>query len=247
MVVWLLLYNGFHMNKELQKLLERVEAQKVLTEKQKEIILRKAESLGEDMDEVVFRLEAIPLETVPADAPKESAKLGKVEKCPHCGAPVTDTMLACPECGFVFAEETDAGKKARKDIAELEQKLLEAAKPARKNEERWDPQAVDRRMVRVIQAFPLPVTKEGLLLFLEYAYSNYSGASNILIGKAWHGKMTQAYLTLSRLGKDDPKIQQDLRSYQPYIKEKVVDQTFKKMMIVMVYFVVMMLLILLFS
>ena len=207
------------MNKELQELLERVEAQKVLTEKQKEIILRKAEALGEDMDEVVFRLESIPLKTDPADAPKESAKLGRVEKCPHCGAPVMDTMLACPECGFVFAEETGAGKKARRDIAELEQKLIEAAKPASKNEAFWDPEAAGRRIVNVIQAFPLPVTKEGLLLFLEFAYSNYSGASEDEIINAWHGKMTQAYLTLSRLGKDDPKIQQELMFYKPASNE----------------------------
>ena len=232
-----------NMHTEIEKMLALAEENGHLTEKQREIIVRKADAMGEDMDEVIFRLEAIPSAVEFVARPQESAKLGKVEKCPHCGAPVTDTMLACPECGFVFAEETGAGKKARKDIAELERKLIEAAKPTSKDEELQDPQAADRRMARVIQAFPLPVTKEGLLLFLEYAYSNYSGASDPLIIKVWNGKMSQAYLTLSRLGKDDPKIQQELMFYQPYFNETDEDREKKELKLwvrnALLYFVVM--------
>ena len=205
-------------------MLARVEERGHLTEKQREIIVRKAEAMGEDMDEVIFRLEAIPSAVDFVTKPQESAKLGKVEKCPHCGSPVTDTMLACPECGYVFNEENDASRQARDEIAKLEDKLMRAAAHSNIITDLMGLRA--REQASIINSFTLPATKEGLSQLLEYSYSRYLSvaedtlSNKDMLKKAWMGKMTQAYNVLARLGKGDPEIEQTLERYSPIIKKK---------------------------
>ena len=80
------------MHKEVQEMIDRVKAKGALTEKQREIILHKAEFLGENIDEIEFILETIPMvlknDTTPEikteDPQIVSERKDKVKKCPAC-------------------------------------------------------------------------------------------------------------------------------------------------------------------
>ena len=215
------------MHPEIEKLIAIAKDNGKLTEKQKEIILRKAESLGEDKDEVEFLLETISQDvsmnsattsnnvTNHAVALSEQTGKEKVNKCPHCGAPITDTMLACPECGFSFGKEQSTTREIRQEIAQLEKKLTSVNA---KNDSDIFGESV-KKQTSIINSFTLPVTKEGLLYLLDFSYTNCVGADDRRIKKAWYGKAMQAYSMLYRLEKKDPDIQGQLVDYSAKLKD----------------------------
>lgn len=75
------------MHPEIEKLIDLALADGQITEKEKAIILRKAEKLGEDIDEVEMILEG-KLSKLAQTKNKEQSetKQGLIKKCPHCGA-----------------------------------------------------------------------------------------------------------------------------------------------------------------
>lgn len=215
------------MHPEIEKLIAIAKDSGKLTEKQKEIILRKAESLGEDKDEVEFLLETISQDvslnsatvsnnvTDYAVALSEQTGKEKVNKCPHCGAPVTDTMLSCPECGFSFGREQSTTREIRQEIAQLEKKLTSVN--AKKDSDIFGDSV--KKQTSIINSFTLPVTKEGLLYLLDFSYANCVGADDRRIKKAWYGKAMQAYTMLYRLEKKDPAIQGQLVDYSSKLND----------------------------
>lgn len=200
------------MHTDIEKLINIARDSGELTEKHKEIILRKAEKLGEDVDEVEMLLE-----TMKPRKKAISSTVNKIEKkikCPNCGAIISETTFQCPECGYTLQKENEASEDARKMIEKL-QLALQKARGTRE-------QAI------VINTFALPITKEGLLLLLDFSYSNYvaigndaSSSSQAPIKKAWYGKTVQAMNMLNRIGERDSEIQAIVSKYNVLIhKEK---------------------------
>ena len=206
------------MHQDIEKLLNTAKEKGYITEKQREIILNKAQQLGEDMAEVEFVLEDIPLK-------KDITEKAKTKKCPHCGAFIIETLLSCPECGYVFQNENAASKEAKVIIDDLKYQLNDAAKPLSKLETLWNPNLSIERQVNVINSFILPTTKEGLMLLLEFAYSNYIAIGNNAndyikkpIKNAWHSKAIQAINMLSRLGNDSLDIKTAIEKYNTLLR-----------------------------
>lgn len=94
-------------NEQIEKLIELALADGELTEKEKQILFKRAEAAGIDLDEFEMVLEARLFEktknrtTEPAAAPK-SDKLGDVKKCPACGAIAESFATKCSDCGNEF-------------------------------------------------------------------------------------------------------------------------------------------------
>ena len=110
-------------NEQIEALISAALADGVLTEKEKQILFKKAESMGIDRDEFEMVLDARlvefkkketqeaeqhQLEMEMAKAAQKSApksnKYGDVRKCPACGAIVESFQTKCPECGYVFTD-----------------------------------------------------------------------------------------------------------------------------------------------
>lgn len=108
-------------NEQIEALISAALADGVLTEKEKQILFKKAESMGIDLDEFEMVLDARlvelkkkeareaeqhELEMEKAKAAQKSApksnKYGDVRKCPTCGAMVESFQTKCPECGYEF-------------------------------------------------------------------------------------------------------------------------------------------------
>ena len=102
----------------LEKLIDAALADGELTEKEKQVLFKRAEAMGIDLDEFEMVLDSrlyertkqmkqqataasvIPPVT-PTSAPT-SNKYGDVKKCPSCGAMIETYTTRCPDCGFEF-------------------------------------------------------------------------------------------------------------------------------------------------
>ena len=193
-----------------------------ISQKHRDLILNKAKEVGEDPDLVNMFIDK-ELEKINASKATVSDTGKGVKKCPHCGAPITDTMLSCPECGFVFQKENKASEDVRERIDKLEEALSEAALPRQGGLLYTDEPS--QRMVPIINSFTLPYTKEGLVQMLELSYSNYVSTDNTIgtdgmrpVRKAWYGKAIQALNALSRF--DDNEIHAVVSHYKSLLRSE---------------------------
>jgi hypothetical protein len=97
-------------NEKIENLINFALADGELTEKEKQILFKKAEEEGIDLDEFEMVLDAKLHEkqqstkqpvSPPTAAPK-SDKLGDIRKCPACGAIVQSFATKCSDCGTEF-------------------------------------------------------------------------------------------------------------------------------------------------
>lgn len=212
------------MHTDIERLISIAKETRELTEKQREIILRKARQLGEDIDEVEMILESIrPKKNIDESTRATEKRM----KCPNCGALISETSFKCPECGYVLQLENKASEEARSEVDRLQERLAESSKPTNKTDSilaSISPQIAIQRQVSVINTFTMPTTKEGLTQLLEFAYSNYISIGNGFadmhlkpLKNAWYGKTMQAYNSLARIGGNDPEIRSLLENYSSLI------------------------------
>ncbi len=156
-------------NEKIEMLINAALADGELTEKEKQILFKKAEAEGIDLDEFEMVLDArlVELKKREAQQSKEqeialakakaaaqaqpaapkSNKMGDIKKCPACGAMVSGYQVKCPECGYEFT-----GVGANSSAERLFNLMIEA-----KDEE---------KKKLIIENFPLPATKEDMLEFV---------------------------------------------------------------------------------
>jgi len=115
---------------ELQALIDQYLTDGVLTEKERAVILKKAEGMGLDRDEIDLYLDA---EVQKIDQATDAAvRRQKGKSCPHCGAYVSQLTDKCPECGQYITPE--ATKELEEILDNLEDALVNMK--ARKDVER---------------------------------------------------------------------------------------------------------------
>lgn len=134
-------------NEELEGLIEAALADGVLTDKEKQILFKKADSFGIDHDEFEMVLNARLAKVQRVQQPTRAAKekIGNIVTCPNCGAQIPGGAAKCPECGFEF-RNTDANRSAQRFCDGLQS-------------------ASDKKMY--ISTFPVPNTADDLLEFLS--------------------------------------------------------------------------------
>lgn len=103
---------------ELTSLVEEYLTDGIISTKERQVLLNKAEKLGIDVDEFNLYIDAQQQKVdQAADAAVRKAK-GKA--CPYCGGPVPQLAEQCPHCGqFITAE-------ASKELEEILDKLEDA-------------------------------------------------------------------------------------------------------------------------
>lgn len=214
-------------NEELEMLIDAALADGILTDKEKQILFRKAQSLGIDLDEFSMVLEGRLVKIQEAKrkegmqpAPK-SNKFGEMKRCPSCGAPVAQFQAKCPECGYEFRDlrsnTTVLGlQKALDDIdndygqpATGKDMLLNAMTSG----------AIDRatkKKIEVIKNYPIPNTKEDLIEMLTLCQANahydLSTPDQRPLANAWRSKLYQIQAKAQMLLKDDNDAKEILES-----------------------------------
>lgn len=192
------------MHLELENLINMALADGEVTEKERAIILRKAEILGEDKDEIEMILDgklallkkekeanvlpntfpAPPLET-------KSNKEGDLKKCPSCGAPVQSFNTKCPECGHEFRniESSQSVQKLFEMLNNLENTRKEDGSDPLKalggsfskmlsGQNMYGDGKLGNQKKELIRNFPIPNSKEDILEFLALAVSRAKKIGN---------------------------------------------------------------------
>lgn len=112
-------------NEQMENLISAALADGVLTEKEKQILFKKAESMGIDLDEFEMVLDARLVEMKKREAQNvmpKPVKKDAVRKCPACGSMVDSFTTHCPCCGAELHNAGVAGsiEKFSERLAELE-------------------------------------------------------------------------------------------------------------------------------
>lgn len=129
-------------NEELELLIDAALADGELTEKEKQILFKKAQTLGIDLDEFEMVLDARlhkvrqASNAAPANSAPKSNKFGDVRKCPSCGAILQSFQTRCPDCGHEFSS-VDAVMSAQRLFDSLQAaELRKTEQLAKQNEEK---------------------------------------------------------------------------------------------------------------
>ena len=122
---------------ELEQLINYALEDGVLTDKERSVLMRKAQAAGADLDEFEMILDAKLHEvqkTAATVAPKSNSnKHGEVRKCPACGAMVRAFSTRCSECGFEF-NNVEANKSANTLFEKLQALEMEKARELAQHE-----------------------------------------------------------------------------------------------------------------
>lgn len=103
---------------ELEALIKEYLTDGVLTDKERQVILKKAVAMGLDRDEIDLYLDA---QVQKIDQATDTAvRRQKGKQCPHCGVYVSQMTDKCPGCGQYITPE------ATKELEEILDKLEEA-------------------------------------------------------------------------------------------------------------------------
>lgn len=162
-------------NEKIEGLISAALADGVLTEKEKQILFKRAEAEGIDLDEFEMVLDArlVELEKEQKTSSPKSEKFGDIRKCPACGAIISSGIAICKECGYAFTEAASTASREK-----LSNALLQIDKECKDNGD------VLNKVLRVyslnktkkstqlkastIINFVVPNTKADLLDFLSF-------------------------------------------------------------------------------
>lgn len=213
------------MHPDIEKLINIAKESGELTDKQKEIILRKAEKLGEDIDEVEMYLEShfsIKSSIVSAN------KKPKMRICPVCGARVPSNAVQCPECGSVMEQESDISVKNRDYLGEIQRKLDEIDRRKYSGQDKFEIR--DKReaaKLQVIQSFSVPMTKDALIMAFNYAKSQFDSRNNGFeenfekqLAESWLAKAKEFYSNLASMSDSDDSLIAWLKSNASILETK---------------------------
>ncbi len=188
-------------NEEFEKLIDLALVDGVLTEKEKQVLFKKAEGLGVDLDEFEMVLEAKLFEKQKSQpqpkqtevAPK-SNKFGNIKKCPACGEIKETFSTKCGACGTEFM-----GAEGNRSI----QKLFDLLNDV-KGKGILGLSNADEKRKQIIATFPIPNTKEDIVEFLSLALPKATIVEGNYLQTAWEAKCEQVMIKARFLLKNDP-------------------------------------------
>lgn len=224
-------------NEQIENLISLALADGELTEKEKQILFKKAEAAGIDLDEFEMVLDAKLFEkqqtvkaATPSVAAPKSDKFGDVKKCPACGAIAQSFQTKCSDCSHEFSniganvsigklfEMLNACENDRKEsIAGAFGSLMATAL--------GQADKVTEKKKSIISAFPIPNTKDDILEFLSTAIPNAKQKGNFLtkqnpenkshndLATTWLSKCEQIIMKAKFSMKEDKKTLEEIMQY----------------------------------
>jgi len=207
----------------LEKLIEIALEDGVLTDKERSVLFKKAQSLGIDSDEFEMVLESRLKARLGSQQPeKKQEKFGTILKCPSCGSPVPAFTTKCKDCEHEF-RNISANKSLSNLATKLENIEINIREQIIKNE--WGNN--DEIKKEIIMNYPIPNTKADLVEFGVFIsskfiintpddlsienrnkFTDYSERWN----NVWISKYKQIILQAKVLCKDDPTTYSSLLS-----------------------------------
>ncbi len=127
-------------------------------------------------------------------------KVGRVRKCPQCGAAVPASKVVCPECGWEFDDTND-----KENAVALLQKKLRSANTLEKDD--------------VIATFPISKSKNNLMELTIFFRAKLKAEDEY--EDAYMAKYEECILMIKQYYETDPDFAKLLADYETYKKESV--------------------------
>jgi hypothetical protein len=181
-------------NEKIESLINFALADGELTEKEKQILFKKAEEAGIDLDEFEMVLDAklhekqqnIKKVEITATAAPKSDKLGDIKKCPACGAMIGAFKALCSDCGHEFRniESASSVQRLYQELIRVEEDERNRPKPIPTGikslqsliqgdrdpmEEINLAKRINQRKSSIVAMFPIPNAKEDIIEFMSMA------------------------------------------------------------------------------
>ncbi|MDC0014232.1 zinc ribbon domain-containing protein [Flavobacteriaceae bacterium] len=181
------------MNPEIEKLIDLALSDGKITDKERSVILKKAEKLGEDPDEVEMILDGRLSESKKL---KTKEKVGNIKVCPSCGESVKSFQLNCSGCGHEFRNNNSSITSLLSELQEIDKKVFKTGYETGRYQSLHETilkQIRDKKKVDFISNFSIPVSKENLYEFITFSKSkiDYDIVEDILT-KEWRKKYSEA-------------------------------------------------------
>jgi hypothetical protein len=214
------------MNPEIENLINLALADGLLTDKEREIIMRKAEALGEDKDEIEMILDGrillmkLDQEKQLSDS-KISNKKGNLKKCPSCGASTKSFQNNCEECGHEF-RNVDTNSS----INELLNNLKKITKSQfQDNFGGFEKSKYFEARAEVIRDFSIPTTKEDLIEFATKSIAEFDTKQidNKELNSAWESKSVESISKLQIFALKDKSIIPIYEKLEKKLNEKITE------------------------
>ena len=211
-------------NEKIESLIKVALSDGELTEKEKQILFKRAKADGIDLDEFEMVLDArlVELRKEQRSSSLKSNKLGEVRKCPACGSLVPAVAGACQDCGYEFSGigAIQSSSLLADKIAKLEEEFSNKIRRDEDNDDdRWQLDKEKNYIIaQTIKSFPIPNTKADLFEFITSMQANMlSPSANKLVSDAYFTKYNEALIKASALFKGDSMLSQFIND-----KEKVI-------------------------
>jgi hypothetical protein len=221
----------------------------ILTEKERQILLKNAQAEGIDLDEFEMVLDA-KLHEISKNKTDNSAlksnKLGDVKKCPACGAVINSFQTVCNECGYEFrnidANSTVATLSAKLEavVTEYDKWLSEKKNLAGKLSSLTTDREteISNRQSAIIKLFPIPNTREDILELLHFIYPKIEDDTD-LNKDAWNNKFIElinrakiAYSNDANMLSEISKLEKSKKSKISKVVKKIIPIAFAVLLIV---------------
>ena len=233
---------------KLEQLIDMALADGELTEKEKQVLFKRAEAMGIDLDEFEMVLDARlykqgqqqqPPAQQPATSAPKSDKYGDVKKCPACGAMIESFTARCPECGHEFSNiaANSSIQKLFEMLNQVEAESKEDATTIMGSLGRMMGDSLSmggnkdtRKRKAIIQNFPIPTTKDDILEFLSMAvplsrkpkmFNNPNYQTEKEMSSVWHAKCEQIIMKAKFSMREDKKTLEMIKEYADELKIKM--------------------------
>ena len=194
-------------DEKIESLIKAALADGVLTEKEKQVLFKRAQEAGIDLDEFEMVLDARLVELQKEEKEKaeksapKSNKYGDVRKCPTCGSLVPALATCCPDCGYEFAGiESNLSSKELANkvegIIEKYNKEISLIDETTDANHKWELNKEKLYTVsQAVKSFPIPNTKADLFEFITSMQTKMLSAYTSKIeGEAYFTKYNEAII-----------------------------------------------------
>ena len=192
------------MHPDIEKLIDLALADGQITEKERNVILKKAAELGVDISEVEMTLDGRLHQIQATQTKPTKEKVGNLNTCPSCGSSVNSFQTKCSDCGHEFRNV-----QINRSIKDLMTELKKIKKTNFKDEDGdIDEEEYFNARAEVIRNFSIPTTKEDLIEFATKSIAEFKEKEIDYdeLNSAWASKAEEAISKLVVFSNNDSSL-----------------------------------------
>ena len=184
-------------DKALEDLIDIIIADGVITDKEYNVVINKARSLGIPEDEIVVYIEGklsqMKGQTPPPVQSNPKVKIGKIRICPSCGARLESFAGRCSDCGHELTD-VESSSKIQALLWKLDE--IESTNRTRTSSFRKE------KREKTVKDFLIPNSKEDIIELIMLCRTNIIGEDSA--NDAWIAKGEEAITKGELLFPKDP-------------------------------------------